>query len=38
MVLEYVGFGVVLGEDGKCLCMRFGEIVKLKFLLDEVEE
>lgn len=35
---EHVGFGVVLGEDGKRLRTRSGETVKLKSLLDEAEE
>lgn len=35
---EHVGFGVVLGEDGKRLRTRSGETVKLKELLDEAEE
>lgn len=38
VALEHVGFGVVLGEDGKRLRTRSGETVKLKSLLDEAEE
>ncbi|CEG00960.1 Arginine-tRNA ligase, class Ia [Ostreococcus tauri] len=38
VVFEHVGFGVVLGEDGKRLRTRSGETVKLKSLLDEAEE
>ena len=35
---EHVGFGVVLGDDGKRLRTRSGDTVKLKELLDEAEE
>ncbi|MFI5305903.1 MAG: arginine--tRNA ligase [Polyangiales bacterium] len=36
--LEHVGFGTVLGKDGKPLKAREGEAVKLAALLDEAEE
>jgi arginyl-tRNA synthetase len=32
---EHMGFGVVLGEDGKRFRTRSGDTVKLKELLDE---
>jgi len=35
--LKHVGFGVVLGEDGKRLRTRSGDTIKLKDLLDEAE-
>ena len=35
---EHVGFGSVLGADGKMLRTRSGESVKLDTLLDEAEE
>lgn len=35
---EHVGFGAVLGEDGKKLKTRSGETVKLKDLLEEAIE
>ena len=35
--LKHVGFGVVLGEDGKRLRTRSGDTIKLKTLLDEAE-
>jgi arginyl-tRNA synthetase len=35
--LKHVGFGVVLGEDGKRLRTRSGDTIKLKALLDEAE-
>lgn len=35
---EHVGFGAVLGEDGKKLKTRSGETVRLKDLLDEAVE
>ena len=33
--MDHVGFGLVLGEDGKRLRTRSGEVVKLVDLLDE---
>lgn len=36
-VLEHVPFGTVLGEDGKPLKSRAGDVVKLTDLLDEAE-
>lgn len=36
--LEHVGFGSVLGADGKLLRTRAGDTVKLAALLDEAEE
>ncbi|KAI1280901.1 Arginine--tRNA ligase, cytoplasmic [Halotydeus destructor] len=33
--LDHVGFGVVLGEDGKRFKTRSGEVVRLRDLLDE---
>mmetsp|Transcript_5767 Transcript_5767/g.17202 ORF Transcript_5767/g.17202 Transcript_5767/m.17202 type:complete len:586 (+) Transcript_5767:122-1879(+) len=33
--LEHVPFGLVLGEDGKKLKTRSGDVIKLKSLLDE---
>jgi arginyl-tRNA synthetase len=38
MELEHVGFGAVLGKDGKPLKARAGEVIKLSALLDEAEE
>jgi len=38
VALKHVGFGVVLGEDGKRLRTRSGDTIKLKALLDEAEE
>lgn len=38
MALEHVGFGTILGEDGKPIKTREGEPVKLEALLDEAEE
>jgi arginyl-tRNA synthetase len=38
MILEHVGFGTILGEDGKPIKTREGEPVKLEALLDEAEE
>jgi arginyl-tRNA synthetase len=38
MTLEHVGFGTILGEDGKPIKTREGEPVKLEALLDEAEE
>jgi arginyl-tRNA synthetase len=35
---EHVGFGLVLGDDGKPLKTRSGENVKLSELLDEAEQ
>lgn len=37
MSLEHVGFGVMLGEDGKPFKTRSGDTVKLADLLDEAE-
>ena len=37
MRLEHVGFGAILGEDGKVLRTRSGEAVQLAGLLDEAE-
>eukprot|EP00915_Cephaloidophora_sp_WS-2016_P000753 GHVH01001002.1.p1 GENE.GHVH01001002.1~~GHVH01001002.1.p1 ORF type:complete len:605 (+),score=107.23 GHVH01001002.1:1110-2924(+) len=34
-ILEHVGFGLVLGEDGKKFKTRSGDVVKLVDLLDE---
>lgn len=33
-----MGFGIVLGEDGKRFRTRSGDVVKLKDLLDEAQE
>src|SRR5262249_40634425 len=38
MKLEHVGFGSVLGADGKPLKTRAGDVIKLASLLDEAEE
>jgi arginyl-tRNA synthetase len=38
MVLEHVGFGTILGDDGKPIKTREGEPIKLEALLDEAEE
>jgi arginyl-tRNA synthetase len=38
MALEHVGFGTILGEDGKPIKTREGEPIKLEALLDEAEE
>ena len=38
MQLEHVGFGVMLGEDGKPFKTRSGGTVKLDDLLDEAQE
>jgi arginyl-tRNA synthetase len=38
MELEHIGFGSVLGKDGKPLQTRAGETIKLSALLDEAEE
>lgn len=38
LALEHVGFGTILGEDGKPIKTREGEPVKLEALLDEAEE
>lgn len=35
---EHMGFGVVLGEDGKRFRTRSGETVRLRDLLDEAQE
>lgn len=35
--LDFVGFGVVLGEDGKKFKTRSGEVVKLEALLEEAK-
>ncbi len=37
MSLEHIGFGVMLGEDGKPFKTRSGDTVKLADLLDEAE-
>ena len=37
MRLEHVGFGTVLGEDGKPLKTRDGKVITLASLLDEAE-
>lgn len=34
-ILDHVGFGLVLGEDGKKFKTRSGDVVKLVDLLDE---
>lgn len=36
--LEHVGFGTILGEDGRPIKTREGEPIKLAALLDEAEE
>lgn len=36
--LEHMGFGLVLGPDGKKFKTRTGETVKLNSLLDEAKE
>jgi arginyl-tRNA synthetase len=38
MTLEHVGFGTILGDDGKPIKTREGEPIKLEALLDEAEE
>ena len=38
MALEHVGFGTILGEEGKPIKTREGEPIKLEALLDEAEE
>jgi arginyl-tRNA synthetase len=38
MTLEHVGFGTILGEDGKPIKTREGEPIKLDALLNEAEE
>ena len=38
MALEHVGFGTILGEDGKPIKTREGEPIKLEALLNEAEE
>ncbi len=38
MTLEHVGFGTILGEDGKPIKTREGEPIKLEALLNEAEE
>ena len=38
MKLNHVGFGKILGEDGKPFKTRSGDTVKLEDLLDEAEE
>jgi arginyl-tRNA synthetase len=38
MELEHVGFGSILGKDGKPLKTRAGDVIKLSALLDEAEE
>ena len=38
MKLEHIGFGSVLGPDGKPLKTRAGDTIKLAALLDEAEE
>lgn len=36
--MRHVGFGLVLGEDGKRLKSRSGDVVKLKTLLEEAAQ
>jgi arginyl-tRNA synthetase len=36
--LEHASFGTILGEDGKTLRTRAGDVVKLRDVLDEAEE
>jgi arginyl-tRNA synthetase len=36
--LEHIGFGTVLGEDGRPLKTRSGELIKLRELLDEAQQ
>jgi arginyl-tRNA synthetase len=38
MALEHVGFGTILGDDGKPIKTREGEPIKLEALLNEAEE
>ena len=38
MELQHVGFGSILGKDGKPLKTRAGDTIKLAALLDEAEE
>ena len=38
MALEHVGFGTILGEDGRPIKTREGEPIKLEALLNEAEE
>jgi arginyl-tRNA synthetase len=38
MKLEHVGFGTILGEDGRPIKTREGEPIKLEALLDEAED
>ncbi len=35
--MEHMGFGVILGEDGKRMKTRAGKSVKLMDLLDEAK-
>lgn len=36
--MEHMGFGIILGEDGKRMKTRSGKTVKLMMLLDEAKE
>ena len=38
MKLNHVWFGAILGEDGKPFKTRSGEIIRLKYLLNEAEQ
>ncbi|MGE4096248.1 MAG: arginine--tRNA ligase, partial [Candidatus Binatia bacterium] len=38
LALEHIGFGTILGDDGKPIKTREGEPIKLEALLDEAEE
>src|SRR5215470_14874482 len=38
IAMEHVGFGTILGEDGRPIKTREGEPIKLEALLDEAEE
>lgn len=38
MAMEHVGFGTILGEDGRPIKTREGEPIKLEALLNEAEE
>ena len=36
--MEHMGFGVILGEDGKRMKTRSGDTVRLMTLMDEAKE
>ncbi len=35
--MEHMGFGIILGEDGKWMKTRAGDTVKLMTLIDEAK-